>query len=222
MATETKNHLRAQRHRHPVVMVLFLFLLVGGTQPVSAFDDITVVGRKLSWKGHLATGWVGGNSNQMEAIIAKTNNATLQEIMREMLLDAQRLDVYFTHLDVTGIDTGTLSTIRANIIEGDFMLSEPGARDAFWSAYGDILEDEAGPGAVTSFASDRLSMTGGYTAFEATFETSLPGGGVVYKVMHLVDVGESLYHIFELKADSVKFRARKEEFENLLISVRYD
>jgi len=216
---------RCQKFQVRRYSLRFAFMIVATCVVTNAFsaDDIVVVGRKTSWDGRLASGWIGGNSSQIETIIASTTNVTLRQIMREMLLDAQALDVYFTHLDVTGTTSQTLSTIRVNTIPSDFQLGNmaQAKRRAFWQSYAKLLEADGGPGSSTSLVEDGEMSTGGYTAFQAVFETILPGGGKMFKVTHIVAINSNLTHMFELKADTQKIRARYEEFQNLLMSVRY-
>lgn len=184
--------------------------------------EIHVWGGKLAWTGKLPIGWVGGNARTIESVMAVTNDANLRKILREMLLDAQTLDVYVSHLDVTGVTTQTLSTIRANIVppQQDFQPSDKAHRQEFWQSYAFGLQVDSVPGSATAVVGDLATTTAGRPAYQATFKTTRPDG-VVYYIVHLVQLEGGRWHLFQVQADSKKFRARRVDFQNLLNSVRY-
>lgn len=203
------------------ILFLAAYVLFSVNSIIFAADELDVIGDKLAWTGKLPNSWIGGTAKQMEDIIVKTDNADLRQILQELLLDVQVLDVYFVHLDVTGITTRTLSSIRVNVIRKDFQLSDVTRRKAMWQAFAHLEQLDAGDGAVTVVVADRATSTGYHPAHEATFKTTEPGGGIVYKVMHLVELEGGISHIFMLRSDGMKFKARLKDFHSLLASVRY-
>jgi len=223
MERVTSDDQKMRQHRIVLLFILVFFISIMAENAI-AEDDIIVSGKKLSWTSRLPSGWVGGNSKQIERVYSKTTNEPLRELMREMLLDAQVLDVFFTHIDVTGITTRTLSTIRVNTISKTYQLDDSSKRKAFWNALADLQVDGPGigPGAVSTLVEDRVASTGGNRAYEATFKITYPNGGALFKIVHLVEIQNKMSHIFELKADQRKIRARREDFNRLLRSIRYN
>ena len=189
---------------------------------VLAADTISLRGGKLDWTGDLASGWVGGTAEQIERVMTRSDNAALTAIMQEMLLDAQVLDIYFTHLDVTGIGTRTLSTLRSNVMERSFQLDNDSDRAAMWSAFADLQQSEAPETATVSLAGSSTLAVGGQVGYEAVFRTDYPDGGTVYEAVVLVNLNSNLSQIFKLRADGNKFTARYEEFRNMLATVKYN
>lgn len=203
------------------ILFLAAYVLFSVNSIIFAVDELDVIGDKLAWTGKLPIGWIGGTAKQMEYIIVKTDDADIRQMLQKMLREAQVLDVYFVHLDVTGTKTRTLSSIRVNVIRKDFQLSDVTRRKEMWQAFAHLEQLDAEDGAVTVVAADRATSTGYHQAYEATFKTTEPGGGIVYKVMHLVELEGGIFHIFMLRSDGMKFKARLKDFHSLLASVRY-
>lgn len=209
------------RFRKFLMICTAIYLSIAVVTSVMALDNIRVEGGKISWDGTLASGWIGGNARQIERLISRSDNPDLVTIMREMLLDAQRLDVYFTHLDVTGVSSGTLTTIRVNATPQHFRISDMAERKEFWKAYAKMMEDDAGVGSMSILVEDHVARTGGYQAYGATIKITLARGGGFYKLVHLVEIENNTTHIFELKADFNKIRSREKEFNDMLFSLNY-
>lgn len=202
-------------------VVLFAGLLVAG----SARADVVVKGRKLPWTATIPGGWVGGTAEDIERILAKagTNSAAkggLDEILGQMLAESKRLDAFFLDLDVTGADK--LSMLRVNLLQLDLEpFAEEAHRKSFWAEYAQALAKHVSDGSKVEVTRDRSTMTGGRKAYEATFVTTLPNGGKVYTVVHMVAYAAGHAHVFSLEADGRKFRARFADLERILGSLSY-
>ena len=174
---------------------------------------------------------MGGSAKEIETIIEDADrkldlkypgtSRDLRFIMKEMLLDAKVLDVYFIHMDISGHNTKTLSSIRVNKIYGDFKFSSEARRKMLWQSFARLEQEEAAKGSVTVVAADRSTTTAYHPAYEVTFKTTEPGGSVVYKVLHFVELEAGEYHMFQLKCDGNLLKARLIDFHSLLASVRY-
>jgi hypothetical protein len=180
-----------------------------------------VSGGKIRWSRELASGWVGGHAAQIERIMVTTDNEMLRTVLREMLLDAQLLDAYFVHTDVTGMTTKTLTSLRINVLKLESDLADQEARRAVWQSYAGRLDDDATPGSQTVVESDGTLEAAGLPVYTAIFRTNHRNGGVVYTSVYLVSRGGGDMHLFQMRADAKKFRARSAELAELLRSVRY-
>ena len=158
----------------------------------------------------------------IEKVLAGTTNETLRTIMSEMLLDAKGLDLYFTHLDVTGVTSGTVSSLRVNTVKLGMALADKEARNTLWQAFMQNLQKGYPPGSTTTLGGDAVTMTGGRPAYEVTFRAEQPNGSAVCMLMHLVDLPDGTQHLFTLKSDSKKMPARERDVRQLLGSVRYN
>jgi hypothetical protein len=204
----------------------FVVFCAGFLMAASAKADVVVEGRKLPWTATIPSGWVGGTTEKIEQILADGGSSSgkrnLDKILRDMLAPSKNLDVLFYHLDMTGVETRTLSSLRVQVAALDLEAeSDSTRRQAFWNAYAKQLEKDFPEGTTIEVTNDRSGMSGGRKAYEATFVATLSGGGKVYTVMHLVVYGPGKTHMFELKADSRKFRARFAELEKILDSLKY-
>jgi hypothetical protein len=204
------------------LLALFLMVLLHAPAELLAQEGrLRVGGGKLQWSGQLVSGWVGGHAAQIERIMVATDNEMLRTIFREMLLDAQKLDAYFVHTDVTGTTTKTLTSLRINVLRLESDLADQETQRAVWQSYAGRLNDDGPPGSQTTVESDEASETGGLPAYTAVFRTNQRDGGVVYTILYLVSRGGGAMHMFQMKADAKKFRARFAELSELLRSVRY-
>jgi hypothetical protein len=223
---KTPSQRRCPTIRQIVVGINLLVFCTGFLMAASAETDVVVNGSKLPWTARIPSGWVGGTAEKIEQILANgesdSASRTLDVLLRQLLPESKHLDVFFCHLDLTGIETQTLSSLRVNVLALNL---EPFAdatnRKDLWNAFAKQWEKDFPEGATVEMMNDRAGMTGGRKAYEATFVATLPGGGKVYKVLHLVVYAPGKTHIFQLVADSRKFRARFAEFEKILASLNY-
>lgn len=177
-----------------------------------------VEGLKLKWSMSAPVGWIGGNYYQIEKVARETENLKVKLVLREMQHDAKVMDVYLVHMDVTGATTGTLTSLRVNVGRG-FGKNSFG-RDT-WLAYAELLQADHPKGSQTRLLESYSLTTDNYSAYQAIFKTTRPGGGKVYEVMHIVLLSSNRSHIFKLKVDSAKYRKRYAEFSQMLKSIRY-
>jgi hypothetical protein len=183
-------------------------------------------GSKLNWRGELPSGWIGGNAQQIERVMrSSTGNdkATqdLRKIMQLMLPEAKNLDLYFVHLDVTATSTNVGTWLKSNAIKLGIDLKDPAARAALWQAFVQKGNEELAGSGVQKLDAEKTTTTGGRPAYTAVIRTDVKAGGTYYQVYHLVDQGGGNWHLLTMQADTNKFKARTDEFEGLLKSVRY-
>ena len=202
-------------------IALALALAAAGNLAVIA-EELPVRGSKVRWTASLASGWVGGSARQIENVLAGTTNDTLRAVMSEMLLDAKGLDVFFTHVDITGATSRTVSSLRVNTLKLDMALADKEERNALWRAFTPRVQKDYPPGSTTTLGGDAVTTTGGRPAYQAMYRTEMPNGSAVYVLVHFVDLPDGTVHMFMLKADSNKMPAREKEVRQFLDSVRYN
>ena len=210
-----------------IVLTAKLVVLCTGLLIASAARaDVVVKGSKLPWTATIPDDWVGGTAEDIERILVEGGTSSgeriLDEILRQILAEAKGLDAFFVHLDVSADDTKTISMLRVNVAPTNIQpLAEEARRKSFWAGYAKLLAKDFPEGSKVEVTQDRSTMTGGREAYEATFLTTLPDGGKVYAVVHVVAYAPGQTHVFSLKADAGKFRARFAEFKKILDSLNY-
>jgi hypothetical protein len=224
---KSSSQRRASAFGQIVAGTKLLVFCAGFLMPASAMADVIVEGSKLPWTATIPSGWVGGTAKKIEEILAgggsnPDGKRLLDKILRQMLVESKNLDAFFSHLDVTGLETQTLSSLRVNVAALNVeSYSDATVRKIMWDEYAKQMEKDFPEGATVEVTNDRSGMTGGRKAYEATFVVTLSGGGKVYTVMHLVAYAPDKTHIFQLKVDRRKFRARFAELEKILDSLKY-
>lgn len=205
-----------------------LFLIACGALMIasSATADVTVEGRKLPWRATIPSGWVGGTYEKIEKILAEggtdSGKKNLDDILRPMLAEAKEVDALFYHLDVQGTGTKTLSSLRINVVGLDLEpFSGEKHRTDFWNNFAKQLRKDFPEGATVEVTRDRSGTTGGRKAYQGTFLTTLPAGGKVYTVLHVIAYAPGKAHVWRLRADSEKFPDRVKELETIVDSLKY-
>jgi hypothetical protein len=188
--------------------------------------DIVVEGRKLPWTATIPSGWVGGTAEKIEKILAEggtdSGKKKLDEILRPMLAEAKEVDALFYHLDVQGTGTKTLSSLRINVVGLDLEpFSGEKHRTDFWNSFAKQLTKDFPAGAKLEVTRDRSGTTGGRKAYQGTFLATLPAGGKVYTVLHVIAYAPGKAHVWRLRADSEKFPDRVKELEAIVNSLKY-
>ena len=164
----------ATNHRTWVVANL-LVLCLGLLGPNAALaDNLVIEGSKLPWTAEFPGYWFGGTAESMERVLARTSGAdwtdqTLKVLIREMLPEAKSLDAIFFHMDVTGMKTETVSSLRVNVITSIEQLPEESGRKAIWKSYGQRLTTEYPEESKVAEKGDRIAITAGREAYEGTF-----------------------------------------------------
>lgn len=216
----------ATNHRTWVV-ASFLVLCLGLLGPNAALaNNLVIEGSKLPWTAEFPGYWFGGTAESMERVLARTSGAdwtdqTLKMLIREMLPEAKSLDAIFFHMDATGMKTETVSSLRVNVISSIERLPEESGRKAIWKSYGQRLTTEYPEESKVAEKGDRIAITAGREAYEGTFLITLPDGVMMYEVVHVVAYDPGLMHIFSLRTESPKFRARYADLETILKSLKY-
>jgi hypothetical protein len=194
--------------------------------PAGTAAATEVSGSKLNWRGELRSGWIGGNAQQIERVMrSSTGNdkATqdLRKIMQLMLPEAKNLDLYFVHLDVTATSTNAGTWLKSNLLKLSIDLKDPAARAVLWQAFVQKGNEGLAGSGIQKVDADKTATTGGRSAYTAVIRTDLKAGGTYYQVYHLVDQGAGNWHLLNLQADTNKYKARTDDFEELLKSIRY-
>lgn len=191
----------------------------------SVRGDVTVEGRKLPWTATIPSGWVGGTYEKIEKILAEggtdSGKQSLDKILRPMLREAKEGDALFYHLDVQGTATKTLSSLWINVVALDLApFAEEKARTDFWNSFAKQVQKDL-PEAKVEVTRDRSGTTGGRKAYQATFVATLPAGGKVYYVLHVIAYAPGKAHVWRLRADSEKYPERVKELEAIVNSLKY-
>jgi hypothetical protein len=216
------EHRSGMRAWNVVPLILYAGILLA----VSTRADVLVEGRKLPWTARIPSGWIGGTAEKIEKILADgatdPGASRLNEILRPMLPEAKAVDALFYHLDVQGTGTKTLSSLRINVVALDLeTFSDEAQRKAFWSSFGKQLAKDFAEGATIEMTQDRSGTTAARKAYRGTFLSTLPAGGKVYTVLHVIAYAPGKMHVFRLRADSEKFPERLPEFDKILESLKY-
>jgi hypothetical protein len=188
--------------------------------PGTAAETIQIVGNKLKWRGNLRRGWIGGNADQIERIM-RSSDGDLRKIMQLMLPQAKQLDLYFFHTDVTAKSTDVATELKSNVLKLQLDLKSDPARAALWQAFTEKFNQEAAGKTVKKVESDKTSTTGGRASFTAVMRADVKAGGAFYDVYHVVEQGGGNWHLLNMQTDGTKYKARSEEFDELLQSIRY-
>lgn len=206
----------------------FLSLCAALIVPTTTWaDGLVLEGSKLSWTAEAPSFWIGGTAQRIERVLAKTvgTDRTSQDIrtlMREMLPEAKGLDALLFHMDVTGTETKTMSSLRINVAPGSFrQLADSTDRQAVFERFAQSRLETYAQGTKVELTQHHVGVTGGREAYEGIFVFTLPSGGKVYEVRHLVAYDPGLTHLFALRADSVKFQARYDDLKAILKSLKY-
>ena len=177
-----------------------------GTQVAVDGDDSERVGRR--------------HSRKIEKILAEggtdSGKKKLDEILRPMLPEAKEVDALFYHLDVQGTGTKTLSSLRINVVGLDLeTFADEKHRTDFWNSFAKQLPKDFPEGATVEVTRDRSGTTGGRKAYQGTFLTTLPAGGKVYTVLHVIAYAPGKAHVWRLRADSENFPTASRNWKRL-------
>jgi hypothetical protein len=164
----------------------------------------------------------------MENVLTKTVGADrtsedIRKLLSLMLPEAKHLDALLFHMDASGTETDTTSSLRVSVIShGRFdRFTDDSFRGAVMEELAQDRLNAYPPGANVEVVQHRVGATAGRQAYEGIFAVTLPGGGKVYEVLHFVAYDTGLTHKFALRADSAKFQARYADLEAILKSLRY-
>jgi hypothetical protein len=211
------------------VVVGLLALMAALIVPATTWArGLVVEGSQLPWTAEFPGFWFGGTTHSMEHVLTKTVGADrtsedMRKLLSLMLPEAKQLDALLFHMDTTGTETDTLSSLRVSVISrGGFdRFTDDSVRGAVMEELAQDRLNAYAPGAKVEVVQHRVGATAGRQAYEGTFAVTLPSGGKVYEVLHLVAYDTGLTHRFALKADSAKFQARYADLEAILKSLRY-
>jgi hypothetical protein len=181
-----------------------------------------ITGRIVNWTGEIPYGWIGGNAEIIERLLADPFFERIRPLIEWLLTQAIHMDaVLALYAD---LDTGTSKTapiITVNEIELDFTLSEKSPRTKFKDRLRILFEKNEPSGTQTTTEPERLTRTDGFPAYMWSYRIRRPDGATYYAAYHLVDRGSDKAHAFTLKADGQKYQMRLHEFDQLVRSVRY-
>jgi hypothetical protein len=184
---------------------------------------VQITGRIVQWTGEIPRGWIGGNAEFIERLVKDQSLKTFRPLLEWLLTQATKMDAVLAQF--FDLDTGTSKTpplITVNEIELDFMISDKSARTSFQERLREKFVKDELPGTQITIESERASMkTNGHPSYSWTYRIRRTDGATYYAVFHVVDRGSSKAHFFTLKADGNKYQLRRQEFDQLLSSVRY-
>jgi hypothetical protein len=187
----------------------------------AAGNSLRVHGGKLNWQADLPGTWWGGSAADIERVMRTTNSEPLRDIMRKMLPMAKDRDIYFTNPDVSGTATQVLSTIEGNVLNLHSVdLADADARKELWKQFPSVLANSGEEGSQFTLQGEKAMTTGGAKAYSAVFVGKVRDG-TFYEQVHLVDRGQGQWHYLKLQADVNKYRARAQEFGQMLDSIKY-
>jgi hypothetical protein len=211
------------------VVVELLILLASLIVPATTWArGLVVEGSQLPWTAEFPGFWIGGTADSMEHVLTKTVGADrtgedIRKLLSLMLPEAKQLDALLFHMDTSGTETDTMSSLRVSVIsQGGFdRFTDDSFRGAVMEKLGQDRLNAYPPGAKVEVVQHRVGATAGRQAYEGIFAVTLTGGGKVYEVLHFVAYDTGLTHRFALRADSAKFQARYADLEAILKSLRY-
>jgi hypothetical protein len=189
----------------------------------AAGEPQRISGGKLKWQAQLPGTWWGGSAAAIERVMRTTSSEQLRDIMRKMLPQAKNLDAYFINPDVTGTTSQALSSIEANVLNlRQIDLSDLDTRKELWKQMSEKLAKDGPEGTQTALQGEGNTTTGGAAAYSAVFINKVREGGSYNEQVHLVDRSQGQWHYLKLKADANKYRARAQEFNQMLGSIKYE
>ncbi len=193
-----------------------LILLLCLTIP--AYPQWVVQGRKLSWELTAPDGWIGGNYYQIENVERDLESQNIRQLLNEMKEEAKVLDAYLINTNVQGASPRILTSIRINVT---IAVGSGADFSSLWNNLAYSFQSDHPSGSITRLHDTRSTITGGYNAKEAKYKTTLPGGGVIYEVVHVVLLGTDKGHLFKLKVNSAHYQVRYQEFVRMMKSLEY-